>query len=140
VIAIVARLLVLALPLNLAWELLQAPAYGPMGQTWLEGLLVCVRATLGDGLIFLGLFAAGAALYGRFWFSPCRVGRYAVIVGIAVAIQIAIEWAAVRAGRWQYAAWHPQVFGAGLFPILQVIVLVPLTFGLLSKWRRERGN
>jgi len=37
---IVVRLLTIALPLNLAWELLQAPAFGAMGDTRLAGFLV----------------------------------------------------------------------------------------------------
>jgi hypothetical protein len=130
----VLRLLAVALPLNLAWELLQAPAYGPMGDTWLEGFLVCARATLGDGVIFLALYGLGAVLYGRDWFAPPRVGRYAVILGVAVAIQIGVEWAALAAGRWDYTAWHPRLFGAGLLPILQAVVLVPVTFVALARW------
>lgn len=129
-----ARLLAIALPLNFAWELLQAPAYRSMGDTWLEGVLVCLRATLGDGVIFLGLFGVGTLLFGRHWFAPARIGRYAAILGVAVTIQIAVEWAALAAGRWNYAAWHPRVFGAGLLPILQAVVLVPLTFMLLARW------
>jgi hypothetical protein len=129
-----ARLLAVALPLNFAWELLQASAYGPMGETWLEGLLVCARATLGDGVIFLALFGAGAVLCGPYWFAPPRIGRYAAILGVGVAIQIGVEWAALAAGRWEYAPWHPRVFGAGLLPILQAIVLVPVTFTVLARW------
>ena len=129
-----ARLLIIGLPLSLAWELLQSPAYGPMGDTWLQGFLVCAQATLGDGVIFLALFGTGALLFGRDWFAPPRFGRYAVIVTIAVVIQMAIERVAVAAGRWEYAAWHPRVFGAGLFPILQAVVLVPLVFGALGRW------
>ncbi len=133
-----ARLSAIALPLNFAWELLQAPGYTSMGDTWLEGLLVCARATLGDGVIFLALFGFGAFLFGRHWFVPPRIGRYAPIVGMAVAIQIAVETVALAAGRWDYAAWHPRVFGAGLLPILQAVVLVPLTFMLLARWH-SRG-
>jgi hypothetical protein len=123
------------LPLNFAWELLQAPAYGSMGDTWLEGLLVCVRATLGDGVIFLALFGVGWLLFGRHWFAPPRIDRYAAILGVAVAIQIAIEWVALTTGRWDYAPWHPRILGAGLLPILQAVVLVPVTFIVLARWR-----
>ena len=133
--ATAARLTAIALPLNLAWELLQAPAYGPMGDTWLEGLLACARAALGDGVIFLGLFGVGRLLFGRHWFAPPRVDRYAAILAVAVAIQIAVEWVALATGRWDYAPWHPRIFGAGLLPILQAVVLVPLTFIVLARWR-----
>jgi hypothetical protein len=129
-----ARLTAIALPLNLAWELLQAPAYGPMGDTWVDGLLVCVRAALGDVAIFLVLFGVGRLLFGRDWFAPPRIGRYATVLGVAVAIQVAVEWAALATGRWGYAAWHPTILGAGLLPILQAVVLVPLTFGVLARW------
>ena len=134
-----ARLIVIALPLSLAWELLQAPAYGPMGDTWFEGLVVCARATLGDGVIFLGLWGAGFLLFGRDWFAPPRIDRYAVIVGVAIAIQVAVEWVALATGRWDYAPWHPRIFRAGLLPILQAVVLVPLTFIVLARWR-SRAN
>lgn len=134
-----ARLTVIALPLSLAWELLQAPAYGPMGDTWFEGLLVCARAALGDGVIFVGLFGAGCLFFGRHWFAPPRIDRYAVILGVAVTTQMAVEWVALATGRWDYAPWHPRIFGAGLLPILQAVVLVPLTFIVLARWH-SRAN
>ena len=129
-----ARLVAIALPLSLAWELAQSPAYGPMGETWMQGSWVCARAALGDAVIFLLLLGMGTILFGREWFAPPRIDRYAAIVGVAVAIQFAVEWIALASGRWHYAAWHPRVFGAGLFPILQAVVLVPLVFAVLARW------
>jgi hypothetical protein len=105
-----------------------------MGDTWVEGLLVCVRATLGDVVILLALFGVGWFLFGRLWFVPPRIGRYALVLAVGVAIQIAVEWAALGTGRWDYVLWHPTILGAGLLPILQAVVLVPLTFSLLAHW------
>jgi hypothetical protein len=105
-----------------------------MGDTWVEGLLACVRATLGDGVIFLALLGVGRLLFGRLWFAPPRFNRYAVILGVAVAIQMVVELAALATGRWDYASWHPTILGVGLLPILQAVVLVPLTFSLLARW------
>ncbi len=109
-----------------------------MGPTWVEGLLVCLRATLGDAVIFVALFGAGSLLFGRGWFMSLSVARYAVVVGLAVAIQIAVERAALATGRWSYQPWHPSVLGAGVLPSLQAVVLVPLTFDLLAWWQRRR--
>lgn len=91
-------------------------------------------------MIFLALFGLGVLLFGRNWFVPPRIGRYAVIVAIAVVIQIAVEWAALAVGRWEYATWHPRVLGAGLFPILQPVVLVPLVFSALAHWSAPAGH
>jgi hypothetical protein len=127
--------LAIALPLNFVWELLQAPAYRSMGDTWLDGLLACARAALGDGVIFLALFGVGRLLFGRHWFAPPRIDRYAAVLGVAVAIQIAVEWLALATGRWAYAPWHPRLLGVGLLPLLQAVVLVPLTFIVLARWQ-----
>lgn len=132
---IVVRLVTIALPLNLAWELLQAPAFGTMGDTWLKGFLVCAVAAVGDGVIALLLFGAGVAAFRqRRWFAPFRPGRYLGIIAIAVFIQVAVEWVALVQGRWSYQPWHPTLLGIGLLPVLQAVVVVPLMFWLLSRW------
>jgi hypothetical protein len=134
-----APLAAIAFALHFAWEVLQTPAFGPMGPTWVDGLLICVRATLADVIIVAGLFGLGAWLFrdGR-WFEPARPLRYALVTVVAIAIQIIVERIALAEGRWTYQQWHPTLFGAGLFPILQGAVLTPVIFGLLGWWQRRR--
>jgi hypothetical protein len=76
--------------------------------------------------------AASRLLFGRDWFAPPRIGRYAAVVGVAIAIQISVEWAALATGRREYAPWHPKILGSGFLPILQAVVLTPVAFILLA--------
>lgn len=123
--------------MQFAWELLQAPAFGPMGPTWLAGLLVCARAAAGDVVIVAGLLGLGMLLFrdGR-WFTPARPWRYVLITAVAIGIQIIVERTARAAGWWTYQEWHPTLVGAGLLPLMQGGVLTPLIFGLLGRWQR----
>ncbi|MGH7373118.1 MAG: hypothetical protein ACREJY_02715, partial [Candidatus Rokuibacteriota bacterium] len=69
----VARLLVITLPLYFLWEMLQAPAFTGMPPGWLEATVVCGVATLGDGVIVLGLFGFGWLMFRDFrWFHGLR--------------------------------------------------------------------
>ncbi len=136
------RLLVLTLPAYFAWEMLQAPAFTGMPKDWLAATAVCGVATLGDGVIVLGLFGLGWFVFRDFrWFVPPRVGRFAAIVMAGVAVQVIVEWIMVYGlGRWGYAGSHPMlaVLGVGLLPILQAIVLLPVVLWGLARWEECR--
>ena len=135
--ATLARLSVIAFPLHFAWELLQAPAFGLMGPTWVAGVLVCARAAVGDVIIAAALLGFGMLVFGDSrWFTPARLLRYALVTVVAIAMQIIVERMALGAGRWTYQAWHPTLLGAGLLPALQGAVLTPVIFGLLGRWQR----
>lgn len=132
------RLLALTLPAYFAWEMLQAPAFTRMPEDWLEATAVCGMATLGDGVIVLGLFGLGWLVFRDFkWFVPPRAGRFTAIVMAGVVVQVIMEWIMVYGlGRWGYAEGHPMlsVLGVGLLPILQAIVLLPVIFWRLARW------
>jgi len=135
---LVLRLLVLTLPAYFAWEMLQAPAFTGMPEGWLQATAVCAVATLGDGVIVLGLFGLGWLVFRDFrWFVPPRVGRLATIVMAGIGVQVGMEWIMVYGlGRWGYAEQHPMVsfLGVGLLPILQAAVLLPVIFWTLARW------
>ena len=136
----VARLLVITLPLYFLWEMLQAPAFTGMPAGWLEATVVCGVATLGDGVIVLGLFGFGWLMFRDFrWFMPVRFHRYVIIVLAGVAVQVVVEWIMVYGlGRWGYAQGHLVVpsLGVGLLPVLQAIMLLPVIFWGLALWER----
>jgi hypothetical protein len=133
---IVCRLLAVSLPLYLAWELLQMPSFVGVSSDRIAQLGACLLATAADGLMMLALFGVGWALFrARNWYSPPRLPRYAGIallgVGlVAVVDALALQWLRL----WSYAAWHPTLFGIGVIALLQPVVLVPLSFGLLARW------
>jgi hypothetical protein len=131
-------LLIIAIPLNFAWEMLQASSFTGMPPDALWATVLCAQAAVGDGVIALGLCGLGAWAFGDpRWFMPTRLRRYVMIVGIAVAVQVLNEWVMVYGlGRWGYDPVQPLVpgLGVGLLPVLQAVMLVPLTFGTVAWW------
>ncbi len=136
------RLIAIVLPLFFAWEMLQAPAFAGMPHDWWGSAVICGKATLGDVVIVLALFGIGMLVGRDFrWFARPKLGPYLAIVVVGIGVQVAVEWAALRTGRWSYTAWHPTLppLGTGLFPVLQA-VLFPLTFRLLALWEHRRPS
>jgi hypothetical protein len=130
------RLLLVALPLNFAWEMLQAPAFTGMPADWLAATSVCAQAAVGDGMIALVLFGLGVlAFRDRRWFAPPRLGRYGGLVLAGIGVQVAVERVMVHGlDRWGYSSRQPviPVLDVGLLPVLQAVVLLPLTFWVLA--------
>jgi hypothetical protein len=136
------RLLAVALPLYFAWEMAQAPFFTGMPAGWVRATLMCAQATLGDGVLVAAVAIAGALLYrDRRWFVPPAPVRYVGAVVVGAALQIAVEWVMVyRLDRWGYASNQPilPVVGLGILPVLQPIILLPLTFWLTARWEGTR--
>lgn len=138
------RLVVVATPAYFAWEMLQTPAFTGVPSSRVVATVFCALATAGDVVLVAGLFAAGVWLFGdRRWFAPPRLRRYAVIILLGVMIQVVVEAVAVDAlGLWGYREWQPRLplVGTGLVAVLQPVVLLPLTFGVLAHWHRLVGD
>jgi hypothetical protein len=86
------------------------------------------HCTLGDVAIALALFAlAGIALRRADWpASRPWTGSAIVVIG-AMAFTAWSEWYNVyRAGNWGYTASMPMIFGIGLSPLLQWLILPPV--------------
>ena len=135
---------VLAFILNLAWEIAHVRLYtiwaeaDGMGVAW--ALLHC---TLGDVVIALAMFAlAGIVLWRADWpASRPSTGGAIVVIG-AMAFTAWSEWYNVyRAANWSYTASMPMMFGIGLTPLLQWLILPPVmvgayqTLGRMLPWR-----
>lgn len=135
---------VVAVLFNYLWELAQAPLYEGMERlriVWWH----CFVASLGDGLLVVFIFSAGWAIWQRQdWFAQPGVAGYTVMLLAGLGIGISVEWIAVHvAGRWAYSAHMPLVPGLriGMVPILQMLVLPPLIFRLVTIWHnRTRGG
>ncbi len=119
----------LAFALNLAWEIAQVRLY----TLWTEanGLTVAwslFHCTLGDVLIALALFAlTGMVLRHADWPVSRPWAGGAIVVSGAMAYTAWSEWYNVyRAGSWGYSASMPLIFGIGLSPLLQWLILPPV--------------
>jgi hypothetical protein len=132
-----------ALVLNLIWEVAQLPfyAFAPALRTS-ELVWNVVHCTAGDVGIALASFGV-AALGTR---EPDWPG-HRPWGGLAAALVAGLAWTAysewqnvyVR-GTWAYAEAMPTVFGIGLLPVLQWLVLPPLALLALRYRLRVRGD
>ena len=122
----------LAFVLNLTWEIAHVRLYtiwaaaDGMSVAW--ALLHC---SLGDVVIALAMFAlAGIALRRVDWpASRPWTGGVIVVIG-ATTFTAWSEWYNVyRAGNWSYTASMPMIFGIGISPLLQWIILPPAMVG-----------
>jgi hypothetical protein len=131
------RLLIIALPIYFTWEMLQMPAFTGLPESWLAATGVCAVAAIGDALIVLVMYGFGVYLFrDPRWFAPLSVRRYAVIVAAGLILQLLVEWVAVhRLALWSYRDVQAVLpwLGLGVLPILQSIILLPLTFWLLGR-------
>lgn len=136
-----AAIFVVAVLGNYPWELAQAPLYVGM-ESFRAVWWHCFVASLGDGLLVLGIFAVGwVALRQHAWFVHPGVWGYSVMVTTGLVIGITMEWIAVHLlERWMYTAWMPRVPGlaVGLLPVLHMLILPPLIFHLVARWQ-SRG-
>lgn len=130
------RLLMISLPLNFAWEMLQMPAFAGLPANRLAAAGVCALAALGDALIVLAMYGFGAYVFREpDWFTPPSVRRYAIVVTTGLLLHVLVEWIAVRRwALWSYRDIQPILPGLklGILPILQPLILLPVTFRLLA--------
>src|SRR5438128_10093250 len=118
--------LLLVVALNFAWEMVQAKWFVTMhGLALLPATLLCFRAALGD-LVITAIAFALAALVARSATWPAErlvVMPAAVFVAVSIAITVAFEVFALSTGRWRYAETMPTLFGIGVLPLLQWLLL-----------------
>jgi hypothetical protein len=104
---------VVAVLTNYLWELAQAPLYVSM-ESFRAVWWHCFVASLGDGLLVVGIVVAGrVALRRHTWFVHPGVAGYGVMVAAGLIIGVTVEWVAVyRSKRWIYTAWMPRIPGS----------------------------
>jgi hypothetical protein len=110
------------------------------GASWVTGLLICLQAALGDGLLVLALYGLGYAFFRRReWILQPGVAGYTLLVLAGMVIAVAIEMHALAWGRWAYNARMPIIpgIGVGLIPVVQMMML-PLLAAHLTRWRLVR--
>ena len=116
----------LSLALNLAWEIAQIPLYTIFHEASAGSIAYAVlHCAAGDGLIAAGSFVlAAAALRDPDWIRarPWRGG--AIAIAAALAYTAYSEWRNVyQLGSWAYTEAMPLLFGIGLSPLLQWLLI-----------------
>lgn len=135
----VATVFVVAVVLNYLWERVQSQLYiGPNGADiawWL-----CFVASLVDGLFVLLILGVGWVVFGRSdWYEQAGIRGYLVMLASGVAISVVVEWTTVYLMHWwTYSERMPLVpgLGIGVTPLIQMLVLPPCIFHVVTKWNR----
>jgi hypothetical protein len=128
--------LVVLAGLSLAWELAQLPLYRIWTNAPLSANLFAVlHCTGGDVLIAATTLAAAVVSTGRRWPGEhfWRVALVATCLGVGYTIFS--EWLNVEVrASWAYAAAMPRLpwLGTGLSPVLEWVLIPPLSFVLLK--------
>ncbi len=133
-----------ALLLHFVWEMLQTPFFEGMAAAphW-SALLRCLRATGGDAVIALLAYAVAAAYAAdRLWLANVGRAPFLIYLVVGLAITVLLEWINVHIRHsWTYAAEMPVVLGIGLAPVLQWLLLPPLTLWVARRHLGlERGR
>jgi len=119
------RIVILALPFFLVWEILQSPFYtDTFTASWRQLFYNRIHCAIGDGLILLGAFWVAALFWGRTWIARKELLPVVVFVAVAVTYTIFSEYRNVYvAQNWAYSEWMPTIRGIGLIPVAQWIVI-----------------
>ena len=119
---------VLAFAFNLAWEVAHVRLYA----LWVEsdGSQIArsiLHCSSGDVAIALTAYAlAGFALARADWLRTRPWAGCAIVVVASITFTAFSEWYNVyRVGAWSYGSAMPTIFGLGLSPLMQWLVIPP---------------
>ncbi len=130
--------------LNEIWEMAQMSAYvETAGESWKSTLGLCTLAAVGDVGISLGVYAASALAAGDlYWGLSGHWSHYSIAAVLGLVSASLVEHAALAAGWWSYTERMPVVslLGAGVWPLIQMTLLPPLTFLLARWWANGRAT
>jgi hypothetical protein len=100
-------------------------------------------AALGDlVLTWLAYMAIVVASNSWRWVAqPWMLKQWSLIVGLALAFSIGFEIVALNSTRWSYTAANPvlPVLGVSVLPVLQLLVLFPLSFFIWRSLLKRMG-
>ena len=130
----------LSFALNLVWEVAQLPLYTIVRDPSVARIAYAVlHCTVGDAIIAVsGFILAGFVFQDADWPSsrPWSGGAVAILFGLAYTAYS--EWYNVyETGAWAYSESMPLVFGIGLAPLLQWLV-VPVATLFMVRARIDR--
>jgi hypothetical protein len=110
---------------NALWEGLQTPLYADRSGGALYLIRTRLHCAIGDVLILLGCYWVVALLWReRRWIATRRLAPRVLFVALGLAYTIASELLHIRFFlTWAYAPEMPRLFGVGLAPIFQWLLI-----------------
>jgi hypothetical protein len=130
---VLALLVIVSFGLHLVWEFAHYRLY--TGYENLTPLPIYLWATIGDVLYTLAAFALASAFKrGLGWVREATVSDYLGLAALGFFLALYVEYKAMALQRWVYLPEMPilPMFGVGLSPVLQMVILLPLSVAIVS--------
>ncbi len=132
-------LIIVSFVAHFVWEYFHFGFYTGY-EHWSGSMPVYWLATVGDVLYTLGAFALVSAIKKSYeWISSATVSDYFMLVTLGCLIALFVEYKGLALDRWEYRPEMPLIpmLGVGLSPILQMAILLPVTF-FVTQWLSAR--
>lgn len=138
----IASLFLFGFLLNFVWEVTQMPLYAStgMGTTDLVPFIwIHWQVSLGDALTILVAYLITSVIFrNKRWVTEKIIAPWVFFLSGLIVWQISVEYFAVYVWhRWAYSVLMPAVFGIGISPLLQILVLSPTAIFLSRKYLAE---
>ncbi len=121
---------------NFIWEMSQVIFYKPHFSGTLDLILVHLRATVGDAILSLIIYALMSLIVrDTRWILKSTVWSFILISFFGFIFAVAIEKYALLTGRWEYSElmFIVPIIKVGLSPVLQLTILTPLVTFITRK-------
>lgn len=114
---------------------------GFQNRSMFQRILICTVAAFGDAFITLGIYTIARFAARFLQREKIDWKLYAVAALLGAVCAVAVERIALVSGYWFYTDRMPLVplFGAGLWPFLQLTLLVPIALWIALKWNTLRS-
>ncbi|PIT93260.1 MAG: hypothetical protein COU06_01000 [Candidatus Harrisonbacteria bacterium CG10_big_fil_rev_8_21_14_0_10_38_8] len=129
----ISKLTIISFLLHITWENIHAPLYLDYS-SFSEHFPACFWATIGDVVFTLAIYLLISLIKNEFsWIKNLNKKDIFVIAIIGFFLATGIEWRALLLEKWSYSPAMPiiPVLKVGLTPILQMTLLLPLSFYLV---------
>ena len=123
--------------LNLAWEIAQLPLFTiPSAQNTRQIAYAVAHCTAGDvAIAVVSFLIAAVALRDANWPASHPWRGVAIAIFSGVLYTAYAEWYNVyQAGYWAYSSSMPLLFGIGVSPLLQWILIPAATVLIVLNW------
>ena len=128
--------------LHVVWENVHAPLYS-VYESFTQHFIPCFIATFGDVAITLSVYGTISLLKRNVtWIMDLNKKDIFALIVISFFVAVWIEQHALFIGKWGYASSMPIIpyFDVGLTPILQMVILLPLSLYLTGKFIKKTIN
>jgi hypothetical protein len=133
------KLSLIAFLLHIVWEYVQCAVFFVHVEIPNTNLAM-LYASIGDVILTWIAYLSLVLCRGNWsWYlQPWRALDIFIITLVALVLSISIELYALEIGRWRYTDINPLVMGkVSILPILQLLLLFPLTFKILGSTNTE---